>query len=36
MYKDAQLMQASCKKMMELDFSWEQSVQQYIQLYQSL
>lgn len=36
MYNDSSLMEASCKKMMELDFSWEQSVQQYIKLYQSL
>lgn len=36
MYKDEAQMKASCKKMMELDFSWEQSVQQYINLYQSL
>ena len=36
MYQDKELMLSARKKMMELDFSWEKSVQEYIRLYESL
>jgi starch synthase len=36
MYKNKKQFKAARKKMMQLDFSWERSVQQYIDVYQSL
>jgi starch synthase len=36
MYQNKEQFSASRKQMMNLDFSWEKSIQQYITLYQSL
>ena len=36
LYEDAEKMQAGRQTMMELDFSWDRSAQEYIDLYKSL
>ena len=36
LYKDKEKFQETRERMMQLDFSWEKSVQQYIDLYKSM